>query len=99
MIRVVIPYHLRNLARISESEVRLEVPPPVTLSSVLETIEAQYPMLRGTIRDHGTLQRRPFIRFFACREDWSHEATNTPLPEAIANGTEPLMIIGAIAGG
>ena len=99
MIRVVLPYHLRNLARISDGEVQLDVSPPVTLASALEAIEAQYPMLRGTIRDHGTLRRRPFIRFFACREDWSHEPPDTPLPEAVANGTEPLMIIGAIAGG
>jgi sulfur-carrier protein len=97
-IRIVLPYHLRNLARV-EGELQLEVAAPVTMASVLEAIESRFPVLRGTIRDHGTLKRRPFIRFFACKEDWSHEPTDSPLPEAITKGQEPLMIIGAIAGG
>ena len=97
-IRIVLPYHLRTLARV-DGEVELEVDAPVTLRAVLETLEAQYPALRGTIRDHGTLQRRPFIRFFACKEDLSHEPPETLLPEAIASGAEPFMIVGAMAGG
>jgi hypothetical protein len=99
MIRVILPYHLRTLARIEEEELQLEVPAPLTLASALSAVENRYPMLRGTIRDHGTLRRRPFIRFFVCREDWSHEMPDTPLPDAVASGEEPLMIIGAIAGG
>ena len=97
-VRVQIPYHLRNLARI-EGEVALEVPAPVTLRAVLDTLETRYPMLQGTIRDHDTLKRRPFLRFFACEEDLSHDSPDNPLPEAVAAGKEPLLIIGAIAGG
>ena len=98
MIRVVLPYHLRNLARIEE-ELHLEIEGTPTLGAVLHAIENQYPVLRGTIRDHGTLARRPFIRFFACKEDLSHEPPETVLPDAVIAGTEPLMIIGAMAGG
>ena len=98
MIRVVLPYHLRNLARVAD-EVQLELPAPATVGAVLDALEARYPVLRGTIRDHGTLARRPFIRFFACQEDLSHEPADTPLPEAVVAGTEPLMIVGAMAGG
>jgi hypothetical protein len=98
MIRVVIPHHLRTLAGV-EREVELEVPPPVTLAAVLDALEARYPVLRGTIRDHGTLQRRAFIRFFACGQDWSHEPADTPLPEAVVTGTEPFRVVGAMAGG
>lgn len=98
MIRVQLPYHLRNLARI-DGEVQIDVAGPVTIRAVLDAIEARYPVLRGTIRDHGTLKRRPFVRFFACKEDLSLEPSETPLPEAVVNGTEPFLIIGAIAGG
>ena len=98
MIRVVLPYHLRNLAHVG-NEVTLEVASPVTQRSVLDALEVRYPMLRGTIRDHGTLQRRAFLRFFACEEDLSHEPPDTPLPEAVASGKEPFIVIGAIAGG
>jgi len=98
MIRVVIPYHLRNLARV-EGEVEIEVPPPITLHRVLDALEARYPVLRGTLRDHGTLKRRPFIRFFACKEDLSLDSPDTPLPQAIASGGEPLLVVGAMAGG
>ena len=98
MIRVVLPYHLRTLARV-EGDVELDAKKPVTLGSVLDAIEARFPALRGTMRDHGTLQRRPFIRFYACQEDLSHEPPETPLPEAIVTGAEPLMIVGAMAGG
>jgi sulfur-carrier protein len=98
MIRVVLPYHLRNLAR-AEGEVQLEVEGSATLRSVLDALEAQYPMLRGTIRDHATLCRRPFIRFYACKEDLSHEPPETRLPEQVVSGVEPLLIIGAMAGG
>jgi hypothetical protein len=98
MIRIVLPYHLRNLAKVGD-EVQLDVATPITLASVLDAIESRYPVLRGTIRDHGSLKRRPFIRFFACKEDWSHESPNAALPDAIATGAEPLMIVGAIAGG
>jgi sulfur-carrier protein len=98
VIRVVLPYHLRNLARVGD-EVTVEVGGPVTLGAVLDAIEARYPALRGTIRDHGTLQRRPFVRFFACKEDLSHEPPETVLPEAVATGAEPFLIIGAMAGG
>jgi sulfur-carrier protein len=98
MIRVVLPVHLRTLARV-EGEVPLEVQGPITLGSVLEALEAAYPVLRGSIRDHGTLRRRPFVRFFACKEDLSHEPPDTPLPEPITSGTEPFLIIGAMAGG
>ena len=98
MIRVVLPYHLRNLARV-EGEVQLEVREPATIRSVLDAIEERYPVLRGTIRDHGTLKRRPFIRFFACKEDLSLDPPETKLPDAIVNGSEPFLVIGAIAGG
>ncbi|HXJ59057.1 MAG TPA: MoaD/ThiS family protein [Verrucomicrobiae bacterium] len=98
MIRVALPFHLRTLARVDD-EVRLEVARPVTVRAVLEALEARYPVLRGTIRDHVTLRRRPFIRFFACKEDVSLESPETPLPDAIANGAEPFLIIGAMAGG
>jgi len=98
MIRVELPQHLRTLAQIS-GEVRLEVAAPVTQHSVLDALESRYPMLQGTIRDHVTQLRRPFLRFFACQEDLSHEPPDAPLPDAVASGTEPLLIIGAIAGG
>jgi len=98
MIRVTLPHHLRRLADVG-SEVTLEVEGPVTQRSVLDALEARYPMLRGTIRDHVTQQRRPFLRFFACEEDLSHEPPDAPLPEAVASGAEPFLIIGAIAGG
>jgi molybdopterin synthase sulfur carrier subunit len=97
-IRVELPYHLRNLAQVG-GEVELEVAGAVTQRSVLDALEAKYPVLRGTIRDHGTDKRRPFLRFFACGEDWSHEAADAELPEEVASGKEPLMIVGAIAGG
>ena len=98
MIRLVLPAHLRTLARL-EGEVTVEVAGQVTQRSVLNALEARYPMLRGTLRDHVTQQRRPFVRFFACEEDVSHEPPDAPLPEAVANGAEPLLIVGAIAGG
>jgi sulfur-carrier protein len=98
MIRVILPQHLRTLAQVT-GEVELEVAGPVSIRTVLDALEAGYPVLRGTIRDHGTLQRRPFLRFFACEEDLSHQPPETPLPEAVAGGKEPLLIIGAIAGG
>jgi sulfur-carrier protein len=98
MIRVVLPWHLRNLARV-DSEVMLAVAGQVTQRSVLDALEEAYPVLRGTIRDHDTSKRRPFLRFFACEEDLSHEPPDAPLPEAVANGREPFMVIGAIAGG
>jgi molybdopterin synthase sulfur carrier subunit len=98
MIRVVLPAHLRTLARVT-GEVTIEVPPPVTLRAVLDALELRYPTLGGTIRDHLTKQRRPFVRFFACEQDWSHESHETPLPAAITEGKEPLLIVGAIAGG
>jgi hypothetical protein len=97
-VRVQLPYHLRNLAHI-DGEVALAVAPPVTIRTVLDALETRYPMLRGTIRDHGTLKRRPFLRFFACEEDLSLDSPDNPLPEVIAQGKEPLLIIGAIAGG
>ncbi len=98
MIRVVLPQHLRVLARV-DREVELEVKGPVTIRSTLDSLEARYPMLRGTIRDHVTQKRRPYVRFFADDEDWSMEPTDAPLPEPVASGAEPLLIIGAIAGG
>jgi len=98
MIRVVLPTHLRRLARV-DGEVRLEIAGEVTQQSVLAALEARYPMLRGTIRDHGTHQRRAFIRYFACGEDLSFEPSDAPLPERVAAGSEPFLIIGAIAGG
>lgn len=97
-MRVALPYHLRNLARI-EGDVLLDVRAPVTLRAVLDALEARYPMLRGTIRDYGTGQRRAFLRFFACAEDWSLASPDAELPEAVASGNEPLLILGAIAGG
>jgi molybdopterin converting factor small subunit len=98
MIRVELPAHLRTLAGV-KGEVTLDVPGQVTLKSVLDTLEAKYPTLEGTIREHGTLKRRAFLRFFACEEDLSHESPDALLPEAVANGKEPLLIIGAVAGG
>ena len=98
MIRVQLPFHLRKLAHI-DGELQIEAPPPVTIGSTIAAIENRYPMLRGTIRDHGTLKRRPFIRFFGCKEDLSLEPWDTPLPEPILKGAEPFLIIGAIAGG
>jgi len=98
MIRVVLPYHLRNLARVN-GEVPLEVVAPVTIGAVLDALEAQYPVLRGTIRDHDTLKRRPFVRFFACKDDLSLEPPETRLPDAILSGEEPFLIVGAMAGG
>lgn len=99
MIRVVLPFHLRNLARVTDSEVTLEVAGPITVRAVLDALEAKYPVLRGTIRDHGTLKRRPFVRYFACKEDLSLEPPDTLLPDAIVKGTEPFLVIGAMAGG
>jgi hypothetical protein len=98
MIRVILPAHLRMLAQIP-GEVQLEVEGQVTQRSVLDVLEARYPMLRGTIRDHVTQQRRPFVRFFACEQDLSHEPPDAPLPEAVATGAEPFLLVGAIAGG
>jgi sulfur-carrier protein len=98
MIRVVLPAHLRTLARV-DGEVKLDVESPVTQRSVLNALEARYPMLRGTIRDHVTLKRRPFVRFFACEQDLSHESPDAPLPDTVATGAEPFLIIGAMAGG
>ena len=98
MIRVVLPPHLRGLAHV-QGEVKLEIAGAVTQRAVLDALEHNYPMLRGTIRDHVTQQRRPFLRFFACEEDLSHESPDSPLPEEVASGKEPLLIIGAIAGG
>jgi molybdopterin synthase sulfur carrier subunit len=98
MIRVVLPFHLKNLARV-EGEVNLDVASPVTVRAVLDALEAKHPALRGTIRDHGTLKRRPFIRFFACREDLSLESPDTLLPEEVINGIEPFLVVGAMAGG
>ena len=98
LIRVELPAHLRTLARIS-GEVQLHIAEPITQRTILDTLEGRYPMLRGTIRDHSTQQRRPFLRFFACEEDLSHQSPDTPLPEAITTAAEPFLIIGAIAGG
>jgi molybdopterin synthase sulfur carrier subunit len=98
MIRVVLPAHLRTLARV-QGEVQLEVAAPATLRAVLDALEINYPVLRGTIRDHVTLRRRPFVRFFACQQDLSLEPPDTPLPEAVATGVEPFLVIGAMAGG
>jgi sulfur-carrier protein len=98
MIRVQLPAHLRTLARVP-AEVTVEVPGVPTIGSVLEALEAAYPMLRGTIREHGTLKRRAYVRFFACEEDLSHEPPETPLPDAVARGVEPFVVLGAIAGG
>jgi len=98
MIRVLLPHHLRTLAQVA-SEVELEVHGQVTQRAVLDALEARYPMLRGTIRDQVTRERRPFLRFFACEQDLSHESPDAPLPEAVASGKEPFLVIGAIAGG
>lgn len=98
MVRVVLPAHLRTLARV-DGEVTLEVQGEVTQRSVLDALEASYPMLRGTIREHGTLKRRAFVRFFACEQDLSHESPDAPLPDAVATGAEPFLIVGAMAGG
>jgi len=98
MIRVTLPYHLRNLARV-DGEVQLQVEGAATVRSVLDALEAQFPVLRGTIRDHVTLKRRPFVRFFACEQDLSQEQPDTALPEPVMSGAEPFMIVGAIAGG
>ncbi len=98
MIRVELPFHLRNLARVN-GEVQLDVKAPVTIGSVLDALEAAHPTLRGTIRDHGTLKRRPFVRFYACKEDLSLEPLGTRLPEAVVEGEEPFLIVGAMAGG
>ncbi len=98
MIRVVIPHHLRTLAG-TGAEVTLDVAEPITQRTVLDALEEKYPMLQGTIRDHVTLQRRPFLRYFACKEDLSHDSPDKPLPAAVISGAEPFMIIGAIAGG
>jgi len=98
MIRVVLPAHLRTLARV-DGEVRLHVEGPVTQRAVLEALEVRYPMLRGTIRDHVTQKRRAYVRFFACEQDLSHESPDAPLPDAVATGTEPFLIVGAMAGG
>jgi molybdopterin synthase sulfur carrier subunit len=98
MIRVVLPPHLRTLAKVA-AEVKLDLDGPATQRSVLDALEARYPMLRGTIRDHVTQQRRPFMRFFACEEDRSLDPPDTPLPDAVASGAEPFLIVGAIAGG
>ena len=98
MIRVVLPAHLRTLARV-DGEVTLDVKGELTQCSVLDALEARYPMLRGTIRDHGTLKRRAFVRFFACEQDLSHESPDAPLPDAVATGAEPFLIVGAMAGG
>ena len=98
MIRVVLPAHLRTLARVN-GEVTLEVKGPVTQRTVLDALETRYPMLRGTVRDHVTHKRRAFVRFFACEQDLSHESSDTPLPDAVVTGSEPFLIVGAMAGG
>jgi molybdopterin synthase sulfur carrier subunit len=98
MIRVILPHHLRTLAKL-DGEVHLDVEGPATQRSVLSALEARFPMLRGTIRDHVTQLRRPFVRFFACNEDLSHESPDSPLPEAVVSGAEPFFVVGAIAGG
>ena len=98
MIRVILPAHLRTLARV-DGEVKVEVAGPITVGAVLDALEAAYPMLRGTIRDQVTRQRRDFLRFFACEQDLSHDPPDTPLPEAVAAGAEPLLVVGAMAGG
>lgn len=98
-IRVVLPFHLRTLARVSNEEVTVDVTPPITATNILDSLESRFPNLRGTIRDHGTLQRRPFIRYFACERDLSHESPDAPLPNEVASGTHPFLVVGAIAGG
>ncbi len=99
MIRVILPYHLRTLARVSGGEVQLDVAGAATQRAVLDALEARFPVLRGTIRDHGSLRRRPLLRFFACERDLSDEEPDAPLPEAVASGAEPFWVVGAIAGG
>ena len=98
MIRIELPSHLRKLAQVGP-EIQLEVSGPVTQRAILDALEARYPVLRGTIRDHGTLERRAMLRFFACEEDWTHKSPDAPLPKAVALGLEPFLVIGAIAGG
>ncbi len=98
MVRVVLPYHLRNLAKV-DGEVSFDLPAPVSIGAVLDAIEARYPVLRGTIREHGTLKRRPFIRYFGCKEDLSLEPMEALVPEAVAEGTEPFLVVGSMAGG
>jgi hypothetical protein len=98
MIRIVLPFHLRNLAQV-DREVQIEIQDPVTLAAVLDALEKKYPALRGTIRDQVSRKRRPFLRYFACEQDLSHEPPDTPLPQAVVSGREPLLIVGAIAGG
>jgi molybdopterin synthase sulfur carrier subunit len=98
VIRVVLPFHLRNLARV-DGDVLLEVASPATLGALLDALEAKHPVLRGTIRDHGTLKRRPFVRYFACKEDLSLEPTDTPLPDTVVSGKEAFLVVGAMAGG
>ncbi len=98
MIRVVLPHHLRTLARV-DGDVMIEIEGQATLRAILDALEAHYPVLQGTIRDHGTLKRRPYLRFYACEEDWSHESPDAPLPASVAAGTEPFLVIGAMAGG
>ncbi|QPD05361.1 MAG: hypothetical protein Nkreftii_003135 [Candidatus Nitrospira kreftii] len=98
MIRVILPQHLRTLARV-DGEVVLDIASPATIDVLLDALEERYPMLRGTIRDHLTKRRRPFIRFFACEQDWSHISADAPLPDAVVSGTEPWLIVGAMAGG
>jgi molybdopterin synthase sulfur carrier subunit len=99
MIRIILPFHLRTLAGLGGGELALDVAAPATLRSVIDALEARYPMLKGTIRDHVTQERRPMLRFFVCEEDWSHDSMDKPLPEAITSGQESLWIVGAIAGG
>ena len=98
MIRVILPAHLRTLAKVT-GEVKLDIAGPVTQRAILDALEAGYPALQGTLRDHGTLKRRPFVRFFACEQDLSHESPDAPLPDAVASGAEPFLVVGAIAGG
>lgn len=98
-VRVMLPAHLRTLARVADSEVRVDVAGPVTQRAVLDALEARFPVLQGTIRDHVTLKRRPFLRFFACEQDLSHDPPDTPLPSAVATGAEPFLVVGAMAGG
>jgi hypothetical protein len=98
MIRVVLPFHLRNLARV-DGEVQLEIPAPVTIGTVLDALENKFPVLQGTIRDHGSLKRRPFVRYFVCKEDVSLAPPETPLPSEVVSGAEPFLIVGAMAGG
>jgi sulfur-carrier protein len=98
-IRVVLPQHLQTLARVADREIALAVPAPITQRAILDAIEARHPQLRGTIRDQATLRRRPFIRFFACEEDWSHASPDDELPAKVADGREPFLVVGAMAGG